>query len=375
MMGSTEHKKITLLIIGSTESIYVKNCADLLANQDILVEVLDISNMLLLSFNKNIILNKIETAPAKSISDFKGIYSRWKNFNKLLKQIQNRKYDFVHIFYNKIDYLLYIKKFKRLGEKIYSHIFGSDFNNNPVRFLFREYYKNMDLITIGNPLLIDAFKKYFTSVDSNRVLYLQFGINLFDDIDQFDPKTAYRFEIPENKIVVTLGNRIDKVENHDKILMELAVIQEKIFLIVPLTYGEDSGYRETVKQILYSKFKPENYLLIENNLDVHQLVSLKKITDIFISLRVHDQLNAAMLECLYAGSVIITGDWLPYHFMNEHGVYFLSIPDFESLNKTVEFAINNIDDLKIKCRNNSTVLGQLYSKKNVEKQWLNIYKK
>ena len=106
------------------------------------------------------------------------------------------------------------------------------------------------------------------------------------------------------------------------------------------------------------------YQILKDRLPLIQNLSMRMVSDISVVIQKTDAMAASVQEHLMAGSLLIAGDWLPYDELFEYGIYFRKT-SFEELYDNIKDSIYNIEEEKIKCRNNSDTMYSLRSWKTV----------
>ena len=80
------------------------------------------------------------------------------------------------------------------------------------------------------------------------------------------------------------------------------------------------------------------------------------MTDIFINVRLHDQLVTSMIEALYCKSYVITGDWLPYNILKENKFFYYSVKNIDDISNLLLITINHrINKKHLKELNNNKI--------------------
>jgi len=86
-----------------------------------------------------------------------------------------------------------------------------------------------------------------------------------------------------------------------------------------------------------------------------------------------DQLSGSMQECLYAGNIVITGDWLPYRILEEQGIFMLKISSVDEVGEKLIYSLNHLKKLKESCKGNSQIIWNMSSwDKNIN-DWIQMY--
>jgi ABC-type Fe3+-hydroxamate transport system substrate-binding protein len=109
-------------------------------------------------------------------------------------------------------------------------------------------------------------------------------------------------------------------------------------------------------------------------MDIEDLVLLKTITDILIHTPITDALSAFATEALYAGSILITGAWLPYGPFRRTGLEYFEIEDIANLNplliKTLDHGIKNY---KPDITKQQKAIEDTFFPRPTSQMWLSIY--
>lgn len=100
----------------------------------------------------------------------------------------------------------------------------------------------------------------------------------------------------------------------------------------------------------------------------------RAITDIFIHAQTTDAISCAMIEHLFAGSIVINGEWLKYGILDENDISYEIFKNFDSLPKVLERAIDNIEELKDNQILNQSRIEKVWSWNSLRKFSLNLYK-
>lgn len=299
-------------------------------------------------------------------------------YKTILKLADNYNIIDIHFFspyYDKI-----IKKLKERGKKVKITVWGSDFYrvSKTRHEEQRKIYHIIDLIQIETSQIAEDFLKVFPEFEE-KIRIAHFGLTQFEIMDEQLKKGSpdlYRKElkIPEDRIVITCGTNRSEGQQHLKIIESIErlspEIKERLFLVFPLTYGGDKFYFKMIIKKINASGIPHK--IISSFLPVNDLVKMILLSDILITIQVTDALSCTIQEYLYGGSIIITGDWLPYGILKDHGIFFLTT-SLDKLSETLSETIQNFETLKKSCAGNKDKLTSLSSWNEAIKEWLAIY--
>jgi hypothetical protein len=248
-------------------------------------------------------------------------------------------------------------------------------------YLQLEALKRADIITVHSYEMERAVIAKFGPEVKDKIVRLLFGIKdeLFEQMDQIkqnspDQNFLIKYNIPENKIKITVGYCGDPICNHLPVLGELdkfdAVTKQKIHLLVPMTYGNFTNeYMQDV--ILRLNEAKITFTLFDKFLSLDELLKLRVTSDIMIMMNKSDALSASVCESIYADNLIISAGWLPYSPLRLEKIYFYET-EFSQLGETVKYALNNFDEVKIKLANNPERIKKLTSSNSTLQQWIDL---
>mgnify|MGYP001142528313 CR=1 FL=1 len=165
--------------------------------------------------------------------------------NKIIKKYINKD-QIVDIQWCGHYYSKYIDLIKASSRKLYATLFGSDLyrNSNENRLVQRKIFEVADKIVMGINMK-EEFEVYFKGF-TNKILFAQFGskrLDLINDLIQsYDQlATKKKYHIPQSKTIVTVGYNSKPEQQHivffDMLKKISLDVKDKIFLIIPLTYG------------------------------------------------------------------------------------------------------------------------------------------
>lgn len=276
----------------------------------------------------------------------------------LLKQL-SKTYDIIDItfftnkYYRFLDYLISI------GKKYKATIWGSDFYRMTNSDLIKKgyYLNNAKLIQVETELVKrDVLKKY--PYLENKIEVCNYGIDLFDNIDKLrNCKTNQLGIKTDGYVVLTCGYNGSKGQQHIKLFEIIKSlpndIKRKLFLFIPMTYGlPNSEYLEEVKLCAYNTDIP--YHVFTERLNEDELAELRMRSDVVVNIQITDAFSSSLIEHIYAGSILIAGEWLPYSILLDAGIHYHSA------------SIANLGDV-LKSVINNNVRERITLKQNIEK--------
>jgi hypothetical protein len=282
------------------------------------------------------------------------------------------------------------KFLKLLGPKIILSIFGSDINlNYKIKKHFKGIFRVSDMITVTNPGQLELFLNNYFSKEDVSIMRRKSKVLMYP---------LKTIEILKNK---SLDSEIRRIKSINKIKDELIIFcgntanleLEQLYMLVdelyyskmnqkynckmifPLTYGGNSKDTKLFIKYLHKLFDDENLIILDEYLSIENNLAYRRITDIYINVRKHDQFVATMIEAFYSGCEVIVGNWLPYKFLKQNNFYYHTIDDIKTIWETLESVIIKlIDNKNIQLlKNNKMMVEKLWSPYVVNKKWIDIY--
>lgn len=315
------------------------------------------------------------------ISKIKGVrrYYRFYLYKKLISKLP--EYDIIHFHFIGADSYYLVKYFrKNRTSKIILSIWGSDmYRVNWVDAKgFVETCKDADVLTFTNQKSIDYFKTKYNWGENNLKL-CRFGLAPLENLKSLTQsrEECKRFlDWNTKKRAITIGYNMAPAQQHFEILRQfenegIKRMADSIQLILPITYGGTQEYKNQLVQRLTQL--PYEYKIYDTFLTDEQVAYLRKASDIMIQLQLTDQFSGSMLEHLFTCNVVITGSWLPYDTIKEHGAWFIEIDKLDELINVIQEIIKNFETIELKTKKNPPIIAKLGSwDKNIQ-DWLNLY--
>lgn len=264
---------------------------------------------------------------------------------------------------------------KLKGKKIIISLWGSDFYfiNDYANDWKIQLFDLSDLIICGSLTMKEDFMKVFPQY-INKVTAQSYGLSQFEMLKELKKgvkkrDTSFLDERSLGKSIVTIGYSGRPWQQHFYVLDAIEKLPQSIknnlFLLLPMTYDSEGHYRSYIKYRLDEMGIP--YQILRERLSLVQNLSMRMVSDISIVIQKADAMSASVQEHLMAGTVLIAGDWLPYHELTEYGVYFQTT-SYDKLYEKILYVINNLDEEKVKCSKNTDIMYTLRSWNSVGPQ-------
>lgn len=288
---------------------------------------------------------------------------------KLLKSLG--QYDYVHVHYVEKPLQALIDEFlDNIRGKIIISVWGSDFlkrndsDRNAIKKLFLHSYK----IAFTSDKFKSEFCNYYNdNCIAKKTCSFKLGLEPLVFLDKVSRD--------DFNLNITVGYNARHNQCHIEILeslRNLEVSNTNIQLLLPLTYPKDDlVYITKIKDCLNSlNF---NFKTYETFMSDENVARLRINTDIFIQLQKTDVLSGAMLEHIAAGSIVITGDWLPYDDLYNMGIELIRVSKRSDVGNKLQEVIRNIDHHKLIARKNAEIVRNNFTWDHLVPTIIRIY--
>lgn len=212
---------------------------------------------------------------------------------------------------------------------------------------------------------------------SKKIKVIDFGSMLYDKIDYYLEEKEHikeSFGYSSSKLLCVIGYvgrpQMQQYEAIEAILPCLINNKDKVQLAVP-AYGISEKNYGKIHSILEES--GIEYKIFTEFMDVETVSQFRAISDIFIHPQTSDALACAVLENLYAGTVLINGEWLNYSTLDDAHAYYLRFSSFNSLPIVLEGVLTNFFKEKKKTKINRDIVKSLSSWESLRPQWLDMY--
>lgn len=376
-----ERKKIFL--VGSLSNIHIYNyIVNVLSLLDIDIVVYHTASLSTiredyLDFYKK---KGIQIFGGRSIVEI-GVINYMRLFYKTIKSLND--YDYLHLHYVN-HYLcpilfLFRKKFNKIILSYWgSDLYRSSFIKRLMVFPLLRVSSSISFITVD---MLNYFSGLYGKYREKCVI-LDFGNQFFDEIDAClknyeNEKNEIKryFNLSQEKIVIVVGycGRVEmrQLETIQALLSLPREIIQNVQFAIP-AWGIDNVLKQKISAIC--EHFHVSYQIYTSFMNPYEIVRFRTVADIFIHAQITDALSSAMLEHLYAGSIVINGSWLRYNILQNNDIQFVSFLDFQELPKIFQNVLLNYAAYKEAALKNRIKVKQIASWDTWRSRWINLYK-
>lgn len=290
-------------------------------------------------------------------------------------------YDIVHILAWTHDTDLFLKNKHQICKKLLISITGRDFTayrKEPFDLIRSRLMKHVDAFVFAHANTENLFTEYYHI--KKKTFINKFGVGMLDKIDVVKSKDIIEIKkkwgFPIDKPIIVVGSNGVHWQQHNEIMDELLKYRDslltKLFLVFPITYNRTEHLIAKLKK----KVNENNldHIFLENFLSEEKLADLRIISDVMIQVQTYDQFSGATQEHLHAGSVVITGSWLPYDDLKKAGAYYHTVNCIKDIPLTLQNVLENLTEEKQKCTLNHEVIANISGMKETSQEWFKTYK-
>ena len=353
--------KKNIIIVGDIASIHVYNYV-----KNVILH-LD-CDCTLYNFSKNVVQPYVDFYNECGIKIIQGISTEvYKNkgaltFTKEMAKCLNEigPFDILHVHQIRPSICPALYIVRKLYKKIVLTYWGSDvYRISNLRSISTMPLLSVaDQVTMMTQDMLEAYKKkwvhYFYCPD--KVEVLDFGNMFYNRIAHFSKDVIGAKKdlgLNEKKYVCTIGYvgrpQMQQEKTIKSIVSNGKKLSDVLQIVIP-AYGMDDKAYENINVILRdSGFE---YVIFRDFMMEIKVSLLRAATDIFIHSQTTDALSCAMLEHLYAGSVVLNGSWLKYSSLDKNAIYYKSFDVLEKLPELLSETIEHFDDEHNYCKGN-----------------------
>ena len=128
---------------------------------------------------------------------------------------------------------------------------------------------------------------------------------------------------------------------------------DKIHIFIPYGNLGKESYKEEILRAL--KRLNVSYTIVDWFCSDEEVAEYRVITDIAINAQTTDAMAASIQEHFYAGSVLFTGDWLPYQYFKDLGLTFSTF-DWNDIHEKFLSVFKNVEEKKRSLKTNEDII-------------------
>lgn len=311
-----------------------------------------------------------------------GKFSFFKYHKKTVRLLKSLgPFDILHELYIWYYISPAIYRVRHLYKKIVLTYFGSDLYRNSFieRIMTVPSLAAADNITLISTDMMDYFKKSPSYLRRylKKCSIVDLGNMFYDRIAKLSRNRGFcksSLGFNPSKTLITIGYvgrpQMRQYETLKTLLSDTRILNLQVQFAVP-AYGISEENYNKIQSLV--KDTGTKIIVFRDFMDAEKVSSLRAATDIFIHAQTTDALSCAMLEHLFAGSIVVNGSWLQYGTLMDKNVYYKSFDKFASLSEEIIRIIDNIDKEKDLSSHNREIISQISSWDGLRPLWLKQY--
>lgn len=364
-----------LLFIGNANSFLIISLAKQLKKFDPSIAIDILSSEPVLDSNspfRNVYCKKVSSSFA-TMKYVKVLYFAW-SYRKLLNTISNG-YDAVHIFYISSIYRLVWKQIKSKSKRVVLTVFGSEFyrSSQVQKKMIAKLVRESDVITSSNDSTLKSFLTYYNAkLEKSCIVY--FGLSILDEIDLLTEKEVESFKsaigAQNTDNLIALGSNASVNQNLPEIISQICLNKNR-FDNFFFTFQFHGVRNEMINGLMNQLDSHQiRYKIFDDRFSDRELAIYRKAIDVFVQLQTTDQFSGAMQEHLYAGSLVITGKWLPYEILDDAKTDYFRINTISELGNVLVQKLDHKPDVV----KNKRIIESISKWSSTIQDWYQLYK-
>ncbi len=289
-------------------------------------------------------------------------------------------YDLYHWHCFAPERLPFLSHFPR-GARVIVTLWGTDLYRTAGIWEYARQFeacRHTTVFTMATPEMQTTFLAKFGQQWAEKVRLLNYGACNLDKIEAARHARAQvlrELGIPVDKIIVSVGNSAVAANQHIPVLEAISKLDSellrKLAIVLPMTYGADPEYVRKVHSITAQS--ATSITVLDRFLSDEAVSALRCAADIAVHVPISDQFSASMCEALFAGSVLITGAWLPYNQLRSSRVAFHEIGAVPEITQKLNQVLANLELERARAGQNAKPIWEMMAWENVTPKWLALY--
>jgi hypothetical protein len=385
-----------VLLVGQADSIFFENYTKTIKSYrpDINFDVFSVDKVIGkydLSACNDVYFNTWEESTFKYIKGLRGIIYPIYTWFLLFYFLKKKKkiYDIIHFKWLIPGVILFPNGINKYAKKKVATFWGGEFESQKLLFskviyinFLKRFLKNIDSVTYSTKEQSEIISKL--GVKKNKLNFAIYGSSIYKEIEKLTQNETKEdckkyWNVSTGKITISIGYSGKTVHQHIQIFETLFKcknflerVNDYVF-ILPFTHGGTKEYYSYIIEQLENV--NANYLLLSEKMSDADVARLRYATDIMLQLSIFDGRSASIIESLLAGSILISGKWLPYQVFHDKKINFLELDLIDSsLPKMILNITENIQNELLYYKENKTKWG-FETWERVIPNWIKIYDK
>jgi glycosyltransferase involved in cell wall biosynthesis len=246
--------------------------------------------------------------------------------------------------------------------------------------LQQQISRRASIITVRSSEMKEVLLSRFGRELERKVRIVKFGspvITLIQNSDLASLRRDFRAdsEVGDDQLIVCVGHNGFRQNQHIEVLTALGALNDQVkarlVFLVPMTYGNDSGYAEECEAL--AREKQLNLRVLRKFMPHGEVVRLRAASDIMIHVPTTDALSGAMCETIFCGNIVITGTWLRHGELRHRNIYHHEVDSIARLPDVLAAVAHRIEEEKTHVAASADRIRELVDWDVVISQWIAVY--
>ena len=287
--------------------------------------------------------------PSQSTVPGMKAFNKWAHVRRSLARLASMEFDVVSIQYLDVKLGLFAGVLRRIAPRLTVTLWGSDLlaTTRRQRLIQRRILAKADVVTAASPDLLERARYAYGRAVKGRLQELRFGLTTLDSMRALNwEKSAARAELglPLDGPIISLSYHGGEINRHLPVLRQLEslALPENTTLVVPLTYGGSLERRAHVREV--AERSSLRCVVFQQYMTSERVAALRTAADVLIHVPTSDAFSGSMSEYLFAGNRVVTGSWLPFDWLADHGITLDLVDSLEETGEAVLRVLQELDE-------------------------------
>ena len=385
-----------ILLVGDGNSQFIQDFSKWLkiaSNNTIQIDVFSILEISEITDTSNYDHFTATTYNTLSISKLKFIgHQLWDIYlnRELINYLKHKgfSYDIINFHWIRSAWIINTKEYKKYCKYIVTVFWGAEWRLNKLFFSNQIYrIKLKKLLAVSDKIILDTTDMENEIIklgtDKSKLAYATLGSTPLAKLEEIMgsiscENSKIELGLDPTRISVIIGYSGKPLHNHLEIIRTLNAsfknnqeIINKVELVVPMTYGCNARYQDTVEfELEKSSFK---YKVFRQDMDEDKVAKFRIATDIFLQLSSSDARSLCVVENFIASNIIISASWLPYFDFKNEGLFFYEVDSIAEMPQLLNKVIAEFSETQKLFLNNKCLLNGKQKWDNVIGKWVQIF--
>lgn len=305
----------------------------------------------------------------------------------LLKWMRGKHYDIIHC-HAAIQASVLSTRLRNHCDRLCLTFWGGELetmrvihSNAIYRCFLKRFLRKVDMVINSSSFNEKLIRRYpFLEGRTQDALFGSVALEELLELTKSETKAESKkiLGIDTGKLTVMIGYSGKEIHNHISIircLSECDDLKDNIHILAPMTRGGTPAYVQKVESVLAESGYA--YTLLQGSfLSDTDVARLRNATDITLQLSDYDGFSRSVVECMWAGSILIYGDWLDYDArLHQEGLKGIKVKEIKDIIPLIHEIKNDDKAYQAERISNRKNIPDCNLWKNCINDWVKAYTK